>query len=134
MSITISPEEIKFNYKSKNWKYHFDEIKKLGLLKKKRNYFAENTVFVIATFTVYYCMLFSDLMALYYIVPTLLSYLFIIIMKFNNDTEFVYFVFVKDIYKNEIKTKIAVKDHFLIAKQIDKYLDLQFERNIRKMA
>ena len=134
MPLTIFSDEVRFCYKSKNWQYQFDEIKELGLLKKKKNYFLENGAFMAVTGVAYYCMLFSNLMDLYYIIPALLCYAFIIVARFGNKTEFVYFVFVKDIYQNEIKTKIAPKDRALIGKQIDYYLDLQFERSIQRTA
>ncbi|MGO4770243.1 hypothetical protein ACEN2I_01145 [Flavobacterium sp. W22_SRS_FK3] len=134
MFITIFTNEIKFHYKSKNWQYHFDEIKELGLLKKKKKYFLENLAFITVTTIAYYCMIFSSLVDLYYIIPTLLCYTFIIIARLDEPSEFVYFVFVKDIYKKEIRIKIASKDRFLIGKQIDHYLDFQFERNIKKTA
>lgn len=134
MPLKIFPDKIRFDYKSKNWQYEFDEIKEIGLLKKKKKYFLENGAFIAVTATAYYCMIFSNLMDLYYIIPTLLSYTLIIAARFKTKTDFVYFVFVKDIYKNEIRTKIASKDRLLIGKQIDQYLDLQFERNIGRTA
>ena len=134
MFITIFTDKIKFHYNSKNWQYHFDEIQELGLLKKKKKYFLENGVFITVTAVAYYCMIFTDLIDLYYIITTLLCYTFIIILRFDNPSEFVYFVFVKDIYRKEIRIKIASKDRLLIGKQIDHYLDLQFERNIKKTA
>ncbi|MCI9844734.1 hypothetical protein [Flavobacterium pectinovorum] len=134
MFITIFTDKINFYYKSKNWQYHLDEIKELGLLKKKKKYFLENGAFIAVTAVAYYCMIFTDLIDLYYIIPTLICYAFIIVARFDNPSEFVYFVFVKDIYRKEIKIKITPKDRVLIGKQIDHYLDLQFERNIKKTA
>ncbi|MEL1254376.1 hypothetical protein AAEO57_11355 [Flavobacterium sp. DGU38] len=134
MFITIFSDTIKLHYKSKNWQYHFDEIKELGLLKKKKKYFLENGVFIAVTAVAYYCMIFTDLMDLYYIIPTLLCYVFIIIARFDKPSEFVYFVIVKDIYRKEIRIKIDLKDRLPIGKQIDQYLDFQFERNIKKTA
>ncbi|MHC0447498.1 hypothetical protein ACWA1F_18965 [Flavobacterium sp. 3-218] len=134
MPLTIFSDKVRFRYKSKNWQYQFDEIKELGLLKKKRKYFLENGAFIAVTIATYYCMIFSDLMDLYYIIPALLCYTLIIIARFGNKAEFVYFIFVKDIYQNEIRTKIAPKDRALVGKQIDYYLDLQFERSIKKTA
>jgi len=134
MPLTIFHDEIRFHYKSKSWQYHFDEIKKIGLLKKKKKYFIENGAFIAVTAVAYYFMIFSDLMDLYYIIPALLCYVIIVAARFSEKSEFDYFVFVKDIYKNEIKTKIEVKDRVLIGKQIDYYLGLQFERSIKRTA
>ncbi|MCR4032372.1 MULTISPECIES: hypothetical protein [Flavobacterium] len=134
MPLTIFPDKIRFRYKSKNWQYHFDEIKKLGLLKKKKKYFLENGAFIAVTAVAYYCMVFSDIMDLYYIIPTLLCYTLIISIRFKNDEEFVYFIIVKDIYQKEIRTKIEVKDRFVIRRQIDHYQELQFERKIKRTA
>lgn len=134
MPLTFFSNEVRFRYKSKNWQYQFDEIKELGLLKKKRKYFLENGAFIAVTAAAYYCMLFSTMMDLYYIIPAILCYAFIIAIRFSNKAEFVYFVFVKDIYQNEIRTKIALKDRAMVGKQIDYYLDLQFERSIQKTA
>ncbi|WET01674.1 hypothetical protein [Flavobacterium sp. YJ01] len=134
MPLTILPNKIRFSYKSKNWQYDFDEIKEIGLLKKRKKYFLENAAFAVVTAVTYYCMIFSDIMDLYYIIPALLCYTLIITVRFSDPTEFVYFIFVKDIYHKEIKTKIESKDRALVGKQIEYYLDLQFERNIQKTA
>ena len=134
MPLTVFSDKVRFCYKSKNWQYHFDEIKEIGLLKKKKKYFLENGAFLAVTAAAYYCMLFSNLMDLYYIIPAILCYSFILAMRFGNKAEFAYFVFVKDIYQNKIRTKIAAKDRILVGKQIDSYLDLQFERSIKRTA
>ncbi|MFC4477029.1 hypothetical protein [Flavobacterium chungangensis] len=134
MPLTVFSDKVRFRYKSKNWQYHFDEIKEIGLLKKKKKYFLENGAFLAVTAATYYCMLFSNLMDLYYIIPAILCYSFILAMRFGNKAEFAYFVFVKDIYQNKIRTKIATKDRILVGKQIDFYLDLQFERSIKRTA
>ncbi|MFB9110818.1 hypothetical protein [Flavobacterium gyeonganense] len=133
MFITIFSDTIKFNYKSKNWQYNFDEIKELGLLRKRKKYFLENSAFIAVTAVAYYCMIFTDMMDLYYIIPTILCYAFIIIARFDS-SEFIYFVFVKDIYQKETRIKIEANDRFLIGRQIDQYLDFQFERNIKSTA
>jgi len=133
MSLTIFSDEVRFRYKSKNWQYQFDEIKELGLLKKKKKYFLKNGAFIAVTAT-YYCMLFLNIMDLHYIIPAILCYAFIIIALFSNKAEFVYFLFVKDIYQKEIRTKIAQKDRAMVGKQIDYYLNLQFERSIKRTA
>lgn len=134
MPLTISSDEVRFTYKSNDWQYQFNEIKKLGLLRKKKKYLLENGALIAVTAATYYCMIFSDLKELYYIIPAILCYTLIIIARFSNETEFVYFLFVKDIYQNEIRTRIAPEDRGLVGKQIDSYLDLQFERSIRRTA
>lgn len=134
MPLTILPDKIRFCYKSKNWQYHFDEIKEIGLLKKKKKYYLKNGAFTIVTAVTYYCMIFSDLPDLYYIIPAILCYAFIISMKGVNSARFVYFIFVRDINKNVIRTEIEAKDRLLVGKQIDYYLNLQFERNIGRTA
>lgn len=134
MPLTIFSDKVRFRYKSNNWQYQFDEIKELGLLKKKKKYFLENGAFIAVIAVAYYCMLFSDLTDLYYIIPALLCYTFIMSARFSNKAEFVYFVFVRDIYKNEIRTKIALRDRTIIGKQIDYYLDLQFEKSVKRTA
>ncbi|MCM0668169.1 hypothetical protein [Flavobacterium tyrosinilyticum] len=134
MPLTVFSDKVRFRYKSKNWQYQFDEIKEIGLLKKKKKYFLENGVFLAVTAATYYCMLFSNLMDLYYIIPAILFYSFIIAIRLGNKAEFIYFVFVKDIYQNKIRTKIATKDRILVGKQIDSYLDLQFERSVKRTA
>lgn len=134
MPLTVFSDKVRFRYKSKNWQYQFDEIKEIGLLKKKKKYFLENGVFLAVTAATYYCMLFSNLMDLYYIIPAILCYSFIIAIRLGNKAEFIYFVFVKDIYQNKKRTKIATKDRILVGKQIDSYLDLQFERSVKRTA
>ena len=134
MPLTVFSDKVRFRYKSKNWQYQFDEIKELGLLKKKKKYFLENSAFLAVTAAAYYCMLFSNLMDLYYIIPAILCYSFILAMRFGNKAEFAYFVFVKDIYQNKIRTEIAAKDRILVGKQIDSYIDLQFERSVKRTA
>lgn len=98
MFVIIFFDKIKFYYKFKNWYYYFDEIKEFGLIKREKKYFLENGVFIVVIVVVYYCMIFFNLMDLYYIILIFLCYIFIIIVRFNDFLEFVYFVFVKDIY------------------------------------
>jgi hypothetical protein len=52
-------------------------------------------------------------------------------MRFNNKSEFDYFVIVKDIYKKETKVKIDALDRPAIGKQIDQYLNFEFERILK---
>lgn len=134
MPLTIFPDKIRFHYKSESWQYNFDEIKEIGLLKKKKKYFLENGAFIAVTAAAYYCMIFFDLENLYYIIPAIFCYSLIAAATFNDKEESIYFVFVKDIYKNKIRTKIESKDRTLIGKQIDYYLELQFERSIKRTA
>jgi len=134
MPLTIFADKVRFRYKSKNWQYQFDEIKEIGLRKKKKKYFLENGTFIAITAVAYYCMLLSDLAALYFLIPVLLCFTLIIELRSRNKQRFDYFVFVKDIYQNEIRTKIEPKDYTLVGKQIDSYLDLQFERSIKRTA
>ncbi|GAA3783294.1 hypothetical protein GCM10022423_45120 [Flavobacterium ginsengiterrae] len=49
-------------------------------------------------------------------------------MRFHNNTEFDYFVIVKDIYLKETKVKINAQDRSAIGKQIDNYLNFEFNR------
>ncbi|MNX71597.1 hypothetical protein D3C86_1029180 [compost metagenome] len=73
-------------------------------------------------------MLFTDLMDLYYVIPTLLCYTILIILRLHTRIEFEYYVIVKDIYQKEIKVKIDVLDRPLIGKQIDEYLNHEYYR------
>lgn len=73
-------------------------------------------------------MIFSDLTDLYYILPTLLCYIVLIILRLDNKDDFEYFVIVRDIYKNEKKIKIKSLDRPVIGKKIDQYLSLEFDR------
>ncbi|MBF4516761.1 hypothetical protein IRZ71_10415 [Flavobacterium sp. ANB] len=128
MFITLTHDQVQFYYGSEHWQYNFNEIVELGLLKKKKSYLFENSVFVTVTALAYYFLIFSDIVELYYIIPVLLCYTILIILRFHNDPEFDYYVIVKDIYKKEIKTKINAFDRPAIGKQIDQYLNLKFDR------
>jgi len=110
MPLTILPDKIRFSSKSKNWQYDFDEIRRIGLVKKRKKFFLENTAFAVVTAATYYCMIFSDLMDLYCIILAILCYIPITILRFSDSTKFVYFLFVKDIHQKEIMTKIESKD------------------------
>ncbi|PWB27982.1 hypothetical protein [Flavobacterium sp. HTF] len=131
MFFTITHDQVQFHYGSKRWQYSFNEIVELGLLKKKKSYLIENGLFITITAIAYYCMVFSDVMELYYIVPTLLCYTFIIIYRFHGNIDSEYYVIVKDVYQNEIRIKIKTLDRPAIGKQIDRYLDLEFDRNLQ---
>ncbi|SEO63753.1 hypothetical protein SAMN05444671_0196 [Flavobacterium sp. CF108] len=131
MFISLTHDQVQFQYGSKQWQYNFNEIVELGLLKKKKTYLFENGAFMAVTVLAYYCMIFTNVMELYYLIPTLLCYSFLIILRFNNKTEFDYFVIVKDIYKKETKVKINALDRPVIGKQIDQYLNFQFERILK---
>ena len=131
MFISLTHDQVQFQYGSKQWQYNFNEIVELGLLKKKKTYLFENGAFMAVTVLAYYCMIFTNVMELYYLIPTLLCYSFLIILRFNNKTEFDYFVIVKDIYKKETKVKINALDRPMIGKQIDQYLNFEFERILK---
>ncbi|MDR6763232.1 hypothetical protein J2Y38_003451 [Flavobacterium sp. 2755] len=131
MFISLTHDQVQFQYGSKQWQYNFNEIVELGLLKKKKTYLFENGAFTAVTVLAYYCMIFTNVMELYYLIPTLLCYSFLIVMRFNNKSEFDYFVIVKDIYKKETKVKISALDRPAIGKQIDQYLNFEFERILK---
>lgn len=128
MFISLTHDQVYFYYGSTRWQYRFNEIAELTLLKKKKTYLLENGAFIAVTSLAYYCMLFTNLMELYYIIPTLLAYTILIILRFHNNIDFEYYVIVKDIYRKEIKVKINALDRPVIGKQIDQYLNHEFER------
>lgn len=132
MFFTLTHDQIQFCYESKRWQYSFNEIVELGLLKKKKSYLLENGAFIAITAIAFYCMVFSDLMEMYYIIPTLLCYTLIIIFRFHTHIDAEYYVIVKDIYSKEIKVKIKHLDRPVIGKQIDQYLNLEFDRMVQK--
>lgn len=132
MFFTLTHDQVQFCYGSKRWQYSFNEIVELGLLKKKKSYLLENGAFIAITAIAYYCMVFSDLMEMYYIVPTLLGYTLIIIFRFHADIDAEYYVIVKDVYRKEIRVKIKNLDRPVIGKQIDQYLNLEFDRMLQK--
>jgi len=132
MFISLTHDQVQFCYGSQNWQYSFNEIVELGLLKKKRTYLFENGAFISVTALAYYCMIFTNLMELYYIIPALLCYAFLIILRFHNNTEFDYFVIVKDIYQKETKVKINASDRPMIGRQIDNYLNFEFNRVLQQ--
>ncbi|MNQ19574.1 hypothetical protein D3C85_326440 [compost metagenome] len=128
MFISLTHDQVQFYYGSLRWQYNFNEIAELILLKKKKTYLLINGAFIAVTTVAYYCMLFTDLMDLYYVIPTLLCYTILIILRLHTRIEFEYYVIVKDIYQKEIKVKIDVLDRPLIGKQIDEYLNHEYYR------
>jgi hypothetical protein len=128
MFISLTHDQVQFHYGSLQWQYNFNEIEELILLKKKKTYLLINGAFITVTALAYYCMLFTDLMDLYYVIPTLLCYTILIILRLHTKIEFEYYVIVKDIYQKEIKVKIDVMDRPLIGKQIDQYLNHEYYR------
>ncbi|TPG40902.1 hypothetical protein EAH81_11215 [Flavobacterium pectinovorum] len=134
MFVTLTPNQVHFRYGKNQWQYTFDEIAELGISRKKKTYFFVNTLFILVTAIAYYCMIFSDIIEVYYIIPTLLCYTFLIILRFNDRAEFEYSVLVRDIYEKETTIKIKAEDRNLIGRQIDQYLTLQFDRMIKKTA
>lgn len=134
MFVTLTPNQVHFRYGKNQWQYTFDEIVELSILRRKKTYFLVNTLFILVTAIAYYCMIFSDIIDIYYIIPTLLCYTFLIILRFNDRSEFEYSVLVRDIYEKEITIKIKTEDRNLIGRQIDQYLNLQFDRMIKKTA
>ncbi|WP_264537967.1 hypothetical protein [Flavobacterium sp. N1736] len=132
MFITLTHDQVQFYYGSEHWQYNFNEVVELGLLKKKRSFFLENSAFVAITAVAYYFMVFSDLVELYYIIPTLLCYTILIILRFYTNIEFDYYVIVKDVYKKETKIKINPLDRTTIAKQIDQYSSLKFDQILQR--
>lgn len=132
MFITLTHDQVRFYYGSEHWQYNFDEIAELGLLKKKKSYLLENIAFLIVTAFAYYFIIFSNFAELYYIIPTLLCYTILIILRFPKSIEFDYYVVVKDIYQKETKIKIKALDRTKIGKQIDQYLSLKFDQILQE--
>ncbi|MEO8534727.1 MAG: hypothetical protein ABI441_13300 [Flavobacterium sp.] len=132
MFFTLTHDQVEFQYGSKHWQYSFNEIVELGLVKKKKTYLLENGAFIAITAIAYYFMVFSDLMELYYIVPTLLCYTIIIIFRFHDNIDVEYYVLVRDVYQKETKVKIKNLDRPAIGKQIDHYLNFEFDRILQK--
>ncbi|MDW8852719.1 hypothetical protein SD960_21660 [Flavobacterium sp. MMLR14_040] len=132
MFITLTHDQVRFYYGSEHWQYNFDEIVELGLLKKKKSYFFENIAFLIVTAFAYYFIIFSNFAELYYIIPTLLCYTILIILRFPKNLEFDYYVIVKDVYQKETKVKIKALDRTKIGKQIDQYLSLKFDQILQE--
>ncbi|WP_281232941.1 hypothetical protein [Flavobacterium gelatinilyticum] len=130
MFISLTNDQVEFNYGSKRWQYNFNEIVELGLLKKKKSYLFENTAFISVTALTYYCMLFTNLMELFYVIPALLCYTFLIILRFHNNKKFNYYVIVRDVYKKATVVKINNLDRPAIGRQIDEYLNFEFERAV----
>lgn len=134
MFITLTSDQVQFNYGSKRWQYPFEKIEQLAILKKKKIYFLENAIFFAITALAYYAMVFSDLNEMYYILPTLFCYTIIIIFRFHNPSDFEYYVLVRDVYQKETKVKIKVVHKNIIGKQIDEYLDFEYHRILKKNA
>jgi hypothetical protein len=134
MSITLTSDQVHFQYGKNCWNFTFDEIAELGILRKKKTYIFVNASFILVTVMAYYCMIFSHLVDMYYIIPTLLCYSLLTIIRFHDNVEFEYYVLLRHIDKKEIKVKIKASDRHCIGKQIDQYLDIQFDRMIKKTA
>ncbi|OXA76468.1 hypothetical protein SAMN05444397_11311 [Flavobacterium aquidurense] len=132
MFISLTHDQVQFCYGSIRWQYDFNEIAELVLLKRKKTYILENCAFIAVTAFAYYCMLFTNVIALYYITPTLLCYAILIILRFHNKVDFEYYVVVKDIYKKEVVVKISASDRPAIGKQIDQYLNYQYDQIVQK--
>jgi hypothetical protein len=130
--ITLTHDQVRFYYGSEHWQYNFNEIVELGLLKKKKSFLLENSAFAAITALACYFMVFSDLVELYYIIPILLCYTILIILRFHTNIEFDYYVIVKDVYKKQIKVKIKPFDRTAIAKQIDQFLSLKYDQILQK--
>ncbi|MNY40454.1 hypothetical protein [Flavobacterium sp. 245] len=128
MFLTITSTHVHFCYRKERWNYAFDEIIELGLIRKKKNYFLINAIFIAVTASAYYCMLFTKTADLNYIIPALLAFTVLTILRFHNPAEFDYYVLVRDCYQKEIIVKIRSKDKNKIGKQIDEFFNLQFER------
>ncbi|WP_244248428.1 hypothetical protein [Flavobacterium foetidum] len=97
-------------------------------------FYLHNATFAAVTAITYYFMIFTDVNDLYYLIPAILGYTILVSSRFYNTEEFVYLVMIRDVYDNEKRVKIASKDRFLVGKQIDSFLELQFNQNIRKTA
>lgn len=134
MFLTLTSNQVHFLYGKNQWSYAFDEITELGIVRKKKTYFLINAAFILVTALAYYCMIFSDMVDLYYIIPTLLCYTFLVILRFHDNAEFQYHVIVRDRFEKEIIVRIKTQDRHIIGKQIDQYLNLQFDRMIKKTA
>ncbi|WP_426484840.1 hypothetical protein [Flavobacterium sp. 2] len=79
-------------------------------------------------------MLFTKIADMYYVIPALLSFTILIILRFQDSAEFDYYVLVRDCYQKEIIVKIKGKDKNYMSKQIEEYVNIQFERITKKTA
>lgn len=134
MFLTFTSKQVHFKYGKNRWQRAFDEIAELGIMRIKKSYFLLNAAFALVTLTAYYFMFFTNINEIYYIAPALLCYTFLIILRFQDKVEYKYYVLLKDIYQNEIKIKIKATDRNIVGKQIDEYLNAQFEHFIMQTA
>lgn len=134
MFLKLTSTHVHFTYRKKKWRYSFDEIIELGLIRKKKNYFFVNLLFFLVTIVAYYCMFFTKIKDLNYIIPALIAFSILIIIRFHNSSEFDYYVVVRDCYQKEIVIKIKIEDKNCVDKQITEFSNLQFERITKKTA
>ncbi|MEN2413119.1 hypothetical protein [Flavobacterium mesophilum] len=134
MFITFTPNQVHFCYGKNSWYYAFEEIIELGLVRKKKNHLFINVLFGLVTAVAYYCMLFTKIPDLYYIIPSLMVFAILTILRFHDTAEFDYYVLVRDCYQKEITVKIKSKDRPIVGKQIDIFSSIQFAQTIKKTA
>lgn len=134
MFITFTTTQVHFCYGKNKWYYAFEEIIELGFIRKKKKYFLTNFAFALVTLSAYYCMIFTRIPDLYYIIPSLFAFTILIVLRFHDKAEFNYYVLVRDCYQKERLVKIKNKDKNAIGKQIDAFQNIQFEHTIKKTA
>jgi len=127
MFINCTVKEVQFRYGTKGWKYAYNEISELCIVRKKKTYLIKNLLFTILGVLGYNCMIFSNFTNLYFIIPILLCYC-IIFLGFQDVTEFNYYVLVRDINNNAIKIKISARHQSIIGKSIYEYKKLMFDQ------
>jgi len=131
MFLRITSQDVQFNYGKKGWRYNFNEVAALGMLKKKNTYFFESISFVAAGIFLYYS-LFYCLNYLYYPEIAVLCCILAAACRYLCRKDFTYYVRVTDKEGRVIKIKIKERDKSAILKELHVYDNLRFQRSLQK--
>jgi len=128
--LSIHGEKVVFKYGKKEWRSTLGDIKDLGIARRKKILPLEDISVLVVTFISIYLMTQTDIEDAYFIVPTIIFYTFIIILKHRDYDKFRYFVILKETNGKIVKIKIEAYDRSTIGNEIGECLKIKFERDV----
>jgi len=130
MFITYTAHSVQFQYGAKGWQYDFNEIAKLGILRKRKSHIIENIISAIGCALVYYYLFFTDWDYAYAVVPLLLCFAVLLYFLFLRRSEFAYYIMVQDTNQKQTRIRIKAGDRHIIRRELEHYENIDFKRTL----
>lgn len=131
--LTMDSNTVFLKYKKWEWAYRLEEISDLGLQKKRKLYSLPDIAVAFVTALSLYLMTNTNIEEVYYVVPLVIFYAFIVLLKCRHADKFIYYLVVKTNNGVVRKIKIDPLDRQDINREVVEFLSLKFERDIKRI-